>query len=213
MRVAFFNRTLVFLFAFLMLTILFLTTPAFCQETKDWFPLDVGYWWIYQVGDLDIDMIVKITGKEKIGKYDCFVVEMGDTEGNTSSIEYYCKTGDSVLVVGEKDVKTGKKKIFETPQLYLKIPVKQGMKWTVSKEVTKDGTVREIKEVTGSDSMKIPAGSFKALKVVSIKKLSGKTAKNFELWYAPGVGVVKMRLKSNGEDLSMPLKEYSLKKM
>lgn len=189
--------------------------PAYADTplSKDWFPLEVGYWWVYDIEAVDTDIIVKVTGKEKVGKYNCFVVEMGDTKGNLSSIEFYCKTGNEVLIVGEKNIKTKKNKIFDPPREYLKTPLKQGMTWKISRYEENNKVVRETKKVTDGGEIKVPAGSFSTLKVINLRKEDGKERIAMQLWYAEGAGVVKMILRSEDTMFIMPLKEYNLKKM
>lgn len=192
-----------------------MSLPA-CADSalsKDWFPLEVGYWWVYDIEAVDTDIVVKVTGKEKVGRYNCYVVEMGDTKGNLSSIEFYFKTANEVLIVGERDIKTKKNRIFDPPREYLKIPLKEGATWNISRHLEKNRLIKETKKVMTSGSIKVPAGTFSTLKVINMRKEDGMDRISMQLWYARGVGVVKMIFRSEETMFIMPLKEYNLKKM
>ena len=208
-------KNLKVLLILLLLFFVFQLLPAHADSalSKDWFPLEVGYWWIYDIEAVDTDLVVKVTGKEKVGKYNCFVVEMGDTKGNLNSIEFYCKNGNEVLIVGEKDIKTKKNKIFDTPREYLKVPLKEGTNWKISRYTEKNKVIRETKKVMAAGKIKVPAGTFTTLKVINLRKEDGKDRVSLQLWYAQGVGVVKMILRDEENMFIMPLKEYNLKKM
>ncbi len=206
------SRTCILL-CVLLFVVIALPAHADSNLSKDWFPLEVGYWWVYDLEAVETDVIIKVTGKEKVGKYNCFVVEMGDTKGNLSSIELYCKTSDEVLIIGEKDIKTRKNKIFDSPREYLKIPLKEGATWNISKYLEKNKVIRETKKVMAVGDIKVPAGKFSTLKVINMKKEDGKDRISLQLWYSRGVGVVKMILRSEDILFVMSLKEYNLKKM
>jgi len=192
----------------------FINTPVFpVPKSDDVFPLEIGCWWIYDVKEIDSQIIVKVTGRKKVGNFNCYMIEMGDDNGNISSIEYYAKKGKKILIVGEKDPARKKVTIYKKPKVYLKLPLKVGLKWTVSETLKNGKKVVETRKVFAKKKVRVPGGEFNAFHVKHYVTKSGKTHEKMDTWYAPGTGEVKMILKGRANVLNFFLKEYNLKKM
>src|SRR5262249_8826729 len=89
---------------------------------------------------------------------------------------------------------TGKDSVVCEPAVcLLKLPHKDGARWEVASTRTfKSGfSVKDSSKFTayGPEEVKVPAGTFKAIRVVSIP--ADGTGWPSTVWYAPGVGVVR----------------------
>ena len=194
----------------LMLAALFLSAahPVIAGETKsdDYFPMKVGNWWKYSVPRLDGELIVKITGEEKVGKYKCFLVEFYQN-GKLTSQAYYTRKGNKILIVGGKDTKTRVPKKYKKPHVYLEYPLSVGKSWKI-KDTPMRGNITVVKKVEKQEKIKVPAGEFDCLFVT--EKPADIHGSN-EVWYAKGVGAVRMSIGRGKAKLDVPLVEYNVK--
>lgn len=182
--------------------------PAMAEEKggTDYFPLSVGSWWKYKVELFETELLVKVTGKEKIGGYDCFVVEFSKA-GKVNSVAYYAKTKNRILVIGSLDIETREPKVYKKPRIYLEYPLKPGKSWTFEDDPLRSGKT-VTKKVEKEEKVTVPSGEFDCL-YVSTKPEEHDTIS--ETWYAPGVGAVKMIMGKKGSKLQVPLIEYQVK--
>jgi hypothetical protein len=86
---------------------------------------------------------------------------------------------------------------LEKPIPLLKMPAKVGTKWEL------DGGTKYA--VTKEEEVEVPAGKFQAIRVES-----GAGTSKTTLWFAPGVGLIKMA--SEGSDRVQVLKEFKAAK-
>jgi len=172
--------------------------PAADDKKKpDYYPLTKGNKWEYRIS---------INGKETD-----FTVELGDVvikEGKQhakGTIRFGSGEWTEENSSDEKglymNAMAGEK--CDPPRTVLKYPLKAGDTWTQKfKEGDKDAegktTVRE------PETIEVPAGKFKAFPVDTVIKTGDDTA-TATTWYAEGVGIVKMIVKSTPEPLAITL--------
>ena len=140
-----------------------------------------------------------------------YVVEM--TSGNELNY-FYSKPDGWVLLHRTTYPKeeTGMKIDYSPPKQYLKNPLTVGAKWTWA---GKDGA-RESNEVVGQEWIEVPAGRFRAMKVISKVSLpeGGTTDKTY--WFVDGVGLVKSMTEATSSagqfSYGYELVDYSFKK-
>jgi hypothetical protein len=77
---------------------------------------------------------------------------------------------------------------FNPPLCLLPLPFKPGTTWETVHALPQ-GPERPTWEVDGEVDLRVPAGSFKAVKVLATPK--GGPGPRRMLWYAPGVGLVR----------------------
>jgi hypothetical protein len=136
-----------------------------------------------------------------------------DADGETEEVEVYEveKDGDSLVV--------GRRRVGETTPYTKMIVSADGLRqprdrtggeigW-ILKARAKAGESWEVPDgkrtASGPEEVKVPAGTFKALKVVL--ETEGQTLTS---WYAPGIGEVKRVIKRNGvETVYRSLKSFA----
>jgi len=151
-------------------------------------PLSKGAKWTYGT-DQEVDFIYEVTGTEKVGETECFVLEVRTSEDKLMRREW--------LTSDEKGVKVhqalrGKhiKMTIEKPYFKVKAPFEKGASWE-GESKTSDGKVSTYKaEVVAEEEVKVPAGAYKAwrLKTSHQSDAGGVTAVE---WWAPDVGMVR----------------------
>jgi hypothetical protein len=106
-------------------------------------------------------------------------------------------------------------KVHSVPEYYLKEPLNPGARWRVESKTSllkvQDTISLEYKILSLSEAITVPAGTFN--NCIKIKAYGHKTKYAFTLnrqvqikaerhiWYAPGVGIVKLIYRQDGETL------------
>jgi hypothetical protein len=100
---------------------------------------------------------------------------------------------------------------YEPPKQHLQNPLVAGFKWQWK---GKDHTQTEFAEnnrVVGFESVTVPAGKFRAIKLVS--EVSGASKPMIRTyWYADGVGLLKTTTEAGEMKYGSELVDYSFKK-
>lgn len=195
---------LIYVLMFFVLSIL--PAAAEVKGGTDYFPLTVGSWWKYKMELFNTEILIKVTGKEKIGGYDCYVVEVSKA-GKVNSIAYYAKTGNKILMTGSMNMETKEPIIYKKPRIYLEYPLETGKTWKVEDDPLRGGKTI-TKKLENKETIKVPAGEFNCFHL-TIKPEENDVIS--ETWYAPGVGAVKMMIGRTKTKLQIPLVEYSVK--
>jgi len=178
----------------------FMAGSAFCSSTKEpeYFPMKVGNFWRYKVsmtGTGPYWMDFRVTGREKVGKLHPFRVEIFDTRSRIKTVEFYAPSKEGIRMAGTVDQETGKTVPAREPGLYLPIAAKAGTSWVSEKGDDPEKPI-ETKKIIGIEPVAVPAGNFRALRVSGEKRLGTDSRLKFNIWYAPGVGVVKMTIET-----------------
>lgn len=199
----------------LMSAFLILTTSVAAQRAKpvaaqDYFPLRVGDSWKYRMTDGDTEYTVKVLSAEK--QLDGTLLYLLEKQAGLIIHDWYSKTQGWVLMHREAYVgQEGLEIKYELPRQYLKNPLVAGEKWNWKGKSIVQAEVEERNEVTGTEVVKVPAGTFSAMKVVSlVSESTGVMTKTY--WYADGVGLVKSTTEGGQIKYGWELVDYSFKK-
>lgn len=166
--------------------------PKDAGKSAVYFPTSVGARWVYE-DEGGGEEGVEVSAVEKDG--DTLVVSRKGVGGNNSR---YTKT--IVSPEGLRQDRPGGGDGDDVSVWVLKARLKAGESWKVA-----DGGTRAV---SGPEEVKVPAGTFQALKVVW--QADGRTLTS---WYAPGVGEVKRVIKRCGtETVTRSLKSFTAAK-
>ena len=191
------------------------------KELLEYFPVKIGSRWLYRDtttmhdgSEMNQEELYEVTGTEMFeGKEYIVLFRLLRKQPMFASKDMYLIERDKVYSLGSKDRMMGKK----DPTLLLEFPLKAGKKWETEDEFRKSTLT-----VTGEEEVEVPAGKFKAWKIKGVyttKKDVKQTSESI-LWYAKGVGIVRVfstaRAKIDDKVLNiksdMVLMEYSIPK-
>jgi hypothetical protein len=201
----------------LMLTWLFLfpllTMSVAAQKTKaparDYFPMRVGDSWTYRNDEGDSEFTVKVLKEEK--QPDGSVRYLLEKQAGIQIQSWYSKVDGWVLMHGESYVgQEGVQAKYEPARRFLKNPLVAGAEWNWKGKSVTYTDVIESNGVTGPEVVKVPAGTFKAMKIVS-KVADADAAMTKTSWYAEGVGLIKSTSEGRGIKYGWQLADYSFK--
>jgi hypothetical protein len=173
---------------------------------KEYFPMKQGTRWVYVEGK--DERTIEVAGVMTIAGQECSVLSLDAT--SKYPFHYAYRVGDEgVLLSAEKNKlleAAGKKDWVESkpPELELKLGTKKGDTWE-RKLTSFAGTKYENYEHAGEEEVTVPAGSFKAVKIVLSSHLETSTGKimwetRTTKWYARGVGLIKREVKQKDKD-------------
>jgi hypothetical protein len=182
--------------------------------SKDFFPLRVGDTWTYRHSE-GSDFTYKVLSEEK--QPDGTVQYVVELKSGTQINYYYSKPSGQVLLhrISYPLEETGLKIDFSPAKPYLKNPLTAGAKWEwAGKDIGQNDTA-ESHQVIGPEWVEVPAGRFRAMKMISKLTLGGSQATR-TFWYAEGVGLVKSTTEAKSAaglfSYGFVLTDYSFKK-
>ena len=180
------------------------------SPVADYFPLRVGDSWTYRstMGSTEYSQKVLSEEKQADGTVRYLVEKVAGAKVET----LFSKAGGWVLMHAERYPEhEGLKADYEPAKQYLKNPLVAGSKWDwKGKDITLT-EMEEANEVAGPEDVTVPAGKFRAMKVVT--KITGaSTPMTRTNWYADGVGLVKSTTEAGQINYGWELKDYSFKK-
>lgn len=177
----------------------------------DYFPLAVGYRWVYR-NDLGEEIVRTVTEMQLVSAQLYYLVEeqagtLGTPTGYWGEYRYQV-VGKTILLerftalAGQAETYT-----FDPFQPILKMPLKPGSGWTWSgRRFEGKHSITEIKVTWEAypESVRIPAGIFDGYRVTALSNVG--TVIN---WYAPGVGLIGQSV-AGSPHLSFKLVEYQV---
>jgi hypothetical protein len=176
----------------------------------DFFPLRVGDSWTYRNTSDDSQYTLKVLNEEKQGdgssRYEMELL------AGVIVRKFFTKPNGWVLLHVERYPEhEGLEAKYEPAKQYLQNPLVPGFKWQWKGKDYTQTNVTESNQVIGFEKVSVPAGKFRAMKVVS--QVSGGTAvMNKTYWYADGVGLVKTTTEAGEIKYGSELVDYSFKK-
>lgn len=196
------------------LTIFLLTMSAAAQKSKapvpDYFPLRVGDSWTYRSASGDTEYSLKVLGEEKQadGTIRYLVEKLAGAKIHT----LFSKASGWVLMHSERYPEhEGLEAKYEPARKYLQNPLVAGSKWGWNGKDYTQTELQENNQVVGFEKVTVPAGKFRAMKVVS--QVAGGAARMTKTyWYADGVGLVKSMTEGGQIKYGWELADYSFKK-
>ncbi|HMH45445.1 MAG TPA: hypothetical protein VK557_18300 [Pyrinomonadaceae bacterium] len=180
--------------------------------SKDYFPLQVGDSWKYRSTTADgkqSEFSMKVLSEEKEAGNQLYLVETVSTFQPIH--DWYSKPAGWVLMHRQEYVKTGSKAEYQPTKQFLKNPLTSGDSWQWKGKGMMGLDIDESNQVSGPETVSVPAGSFDAMKVIT-KVVQGGSPVTKTYWYAPGVGMVKSMTDTGAVQSTTELLEYSGKR-
>lgn len=174
----------------------------------DYFPLAVGDSWKYRSTTADgkqSEFTIKVLSDDKENGNPMYLVETVSTFQPIH--DWYSKSGGWVLMHRQEYVKTGMKSEYQPTKQFLKNPLKSGDSWQWKGKGMMNLDINESNEVSGPESVTVPAGTFQAMKVMT-KVVQGGAPVTKTYWYAGGVGMVKSMTDTGAVKSTTELLEY-----
>jgi hypothetical protein len=190
-----------------------LTTSVAAQKAKapalDYFPLRVGDSWKYRSTVSAAEATIKVVSAEK--QPDGTMRYLLEKSAGAKIQDWYSKTNGWVLMHRESYPEhEGLEVKYEPARQYLKNPLVAGATWNWSGKSTTQNEVQESNRVIGLEMVEVPAGKFRAMKIVS-QVSEGPSVMTKTYWYAPGIGLVKYTTESGQVSYGFELIDYSFK--
>jgi hypothetical protein len=194
---------------------LLLVSDASAKKSKpvkpaaDFFPLRVGDSWTYRNSEEGGYTFKVLSEEPQPAGSPRFVVEISS---GVKILNLFSKADGWVLLYAERYPEhEGLEAKYEPPKQYLPIPLTVGQKWEWSGHDPTQTRHTEKNTVTGIEEVTVPAGKFRAMKVVSYVT-GGAIPMTKTYWYAEGVGLVKSTTEGGQVKYGSELVDYSFKK-
>jgi hypothetical protein len=172
-----------------------------------YYPLAKGAKWTYTTDYGDDTLLVhEVTGTEKVGETECFIVEhktVGPALGTRLMRKEWLAADEDGTKIHK--VSRGKSELdVVKPFFKIKHVLRKDDEWKGAAKAEENAPMYEYR-VEGEEDVEVPAGKYKAVKVhVKIESGTRHSAEGTE-WYAKNVGIVKseITIKAGGEDFTM----------
>lgn len=204
-------RSIPLLALLLLLMVMSVAAQKRARPARDYFPLRVGHAWTYRNDTGDTEYTVKVISEEK--QSDGTIHYLVEKQVGVAIQSWYSKPAGMVLMHREAyHEQEGLDVRHEPARAVLKSPLTAGLKWFWKGKGITGGDVSESYEVVGIEVVRVAAGRFRAMKIVS--KVADGTAPLMTrtYWYADGVGLVKSLTESTQLQNTWELVSYSFKK-
>jgi hypothetical protein len=167
---------------------------------EELYPLQVKEKRVYEIKNGTDPIIMEVTKKEKVGKYDTFLVE-ASVKGEVKATENMMLTKDGIF-----RVKMGEN-LVDPPFQVVKFPLKDGDTWK-GEFKTNGVTVKTSSEVSIKD-VKVPAGEYKNAIVVHSEAIEGESIILSKIYLVPKIGMVKQQIELPKQDITLMLDKYT----
>jgi hypothetical protein len=170
-----------------------------------YYPLRTGTTWHYKVGDNKL--VIRVAKQEKVGDVPCALLE-ASRDGKVVGSEHLAVTADGVYrhtitkAQGDKPATL----TLKPPMLVLKLPPKKGDAWKVDSQV--DGKVLRGGFKADEQEVKVPAGTYKAIRVTSQDLEVNGLKTVLTMYYAEGVGMVKQVIQEGENKVEIELEKF-----
>jgi hypothetical protein len=182
--------------------------PKKPKATPDYFPLRVGDSWTYRNTEEGGYTRKVLSEEPQEGGPVRYVVEI---RSGVVIQNVFSKAGGWVLFHAESYPEhEGLKATYEPPKQYLPNPLVAGQKWEWTGKDPTQVEHHESSRVIGFENVTVPAGKFRAIKVVS-EVSGGSSPITRTNWYADGVGLVKSTTQGGPIKYGSELTDYSFK--
>lgn len=168
--------------------------PQEAAKPRPFHPTTKGTEWVYECGGRTATQTITKAEKTDAGVVIvmCLLAKDGDPQ-------------ESVWRVSDKALSqlAQRRDEFDRPVEFVKLPAKEGDSWAV--EQTVDQVVQYSGKVTVGkvEVVEVPAGKFDCVRIDWDYKIGERAVKR-TYWYAPGVGLVKIK----GNPCDLLLKEF-----
>jgi hypothetical protein len=179
------------------------------QAASDYFPLRVGDTWTYRNSEEGGYTWKVLSEEPHDGGPVRYVVEL---LSGVKINNVFSKENGWVLFHRESYPEhEGLQATYDPPRQYLPNPLTVGQKWEWSGKDPTQVERHETSRVVGVETVTVPVGKFRAMKVVT-EISSGGTPMTRTSWYADGVGLVKTTTVGGQIKYGSELTDYSFKK-
>ena len=179
-------------------------------NAADYFPLRVGDSWTYRNTGGGSEYTLKILSEEK--QADGSIRYLVEKLAGVKIHSWFSKESGWVLMHAERYIEhEGLEAKYDPPKRYLPNPLAAGAKWEWNGLDQTRTEMSEQSQVIGFEKVTVPAGKFRAMKVVS-QVTGGATPMTRTYWYASGVGLVKTTTEAGQIKYGSELSDYSFKK-
>jgi hypothetical protein len=174
---------------------------------RPYYPLQVGTTWHYKAGDSKFT--IRVAKHEKVGDTLCALLEV-ERDGKVIASEHLAVAIDGVY--RHDQIKVGKDgkpstQTLKPPLLVLKLPPKKGEKWQVDSKA--DGEIcRGTFQIADEEEVKVPAGTYKAVRVACPDLEVGGLKSILTTYYASGVGMVKQVIQVGNTRIEFELTKF-----
>jgi len=179
------------------------------KASADYFPLRVGDSWTYrnlEEGGYTLKVLNEEPHEAGTVRY---IVEL---LSGVKVRKVYSKANGWVLLHGESYTEhEGLQATYDPPGRLLPNPIVAGQKWEWTGKDPTQVEYRESSRAVGMETVTVPAGKFRAMKVVT-ETAGGAAPKTTTSWYADGVGLVKTLSVGGQIKYGSELTDYSFKK-
>jgi hypothetical protein len=143
-----------------------------------YYPTALGAKWVYNEPDGDHVLVVSKVEDRKGTK----VVTVEHENGKQRVVDQVMEVSEAGLTRlscgGEP---------FDVPLVMLEAPFRIGTTWE-----NKTSGAQGTSTIVGVETIKVPAGTFEAVRVDMEQNRAGRLQGTLQAWYAPGVGLLKM---------------------
>jgi hypothetical protein len=172
-----------------------------------YYPLAKGNKWIYSTDYADdTELVHEVTGSEKVGGVDCFIVEHKTVSPALGTRmmrkEWLAADGDGTMI---HKIQRGRSEMDVAKPFYkIKNAMKKDDEWKGEAKAEENAPHYTIRVEEEAD-VEVPAGKYKAWKVhLKIESGTRHAAEGTE-WYVKNIGVVKaeITIRAGGEDFTL----------
>ncbi|MFN8546204.1 MAG: hypothetical protein U0807_18645 [Candidatus Binatia bacterium] len=183
--------------------------PVRAAAAGDFFPLAVGNWWKYRwtAGEKTEEFTVTVQRTETAGNGTVlFVLE---TQSSSPMVQWYAKQDGWVEMWRTAYPKKNMSGEFKPAKRSIQNPLTAGARWEWKGEGLKGGPTEEANIVVGPEAVKVPSGSYDAMRVEVASILGSSTVKKTH-WFADGVGLVRSKTDTGKAESALELVEFNV---
>ena len=166
-------------------------------KTLGYFPVDIGYEWVFQ--EDDNEQLFRVEKKEKMGEIEYFVIKSPSISEEAKMLVFISAGGIEL-----------RGKEAEDTTLLLPNPLVEGESWKMEEEFLFRSKITVKFTYVGKEKTTVPIGTYDCLKIKLDFIFEEETKDTSFLYFAPGIGLIKMYDPKNKKSI-MELKKFSKK--
>lgn len=172
--------------SFIAALLLFVPDPVETPKPESYYPLTPGNEWHYagKVGNKDLKMVFRAAELEDIDGVKLIRLETL-IDGKTAANEHLGHSDKGLFRHRFNGLKV------DPPFMLVRYPINKGDTW--KSNVKSGGEIAETTSTVGEETVTVPLGKFKTVKVTVAGSANGIDIKT-TYWFAPDVGMVKQTL-------------------
>jgi hypothetical protein len=169
------------------------------EPMQDYYPLQVGNTWTYQVPAAPGTKIVaKVTKYEQVGSVWCARLET-ELNGNVTAYEHIAVRNDGIYRYSFNGIQV------DRPVKILPLPARAAEQWTVKAKAGNETITGEMK--TTEETVQVGGAKYKALVAGGKVEASGQTIQ-IANYFVRGIGVAKIKMEIAGQTVEVNLEKF-----